>query len=126
MGGQHRHVIIAALALAATVSGVVAVSAPAAAGSHADDVAAYWTAERIAAAQPRDLVVDQRGLGYLRGRDHSLSPYGHTVAPALEQVGGAPASQPAARAKPASGDRTAPSISNRSPAAGATVGTQAT
>jgi hypothetical protein len=123
MGGHHRHVIVTALALAASVSGLAAVSAPAVAGSHADEVAAYWTPERVAAAQPRDLVVDQRGLGYLRGRDHSLSPYGHSIAPGLTQVGGVPASQPVARAKPP-GDSTAPTISNRSPAGGATVGAQ--
>jgi len=125
MGGHHRHVIVGALALAASVSSVVAVSAPAAAGSHADEVVAYWTPERVAAAQPRDLVVDQRGLGYLRGRDHSLTPYGHSVAPELVQVGGVPASQPVARAKPV-GDTTAPTITNLAPASGATIGTQAT
>ena len=30
--------------------------------------------------QPRDLVIDQRGLGYLRGADGGLTPYGHSVA----------------------------------------------
>jgi hypothetical protein len=124
MGGKHHQLLVAALALAASISGLAAVSTPAAAGSHADEVAAYWTPERVAAAQPRDLVVDQRGLGYLRGRDHSLSPYGHSIAPGLVQAGGVPASQPVARAKPPTGDTTAPTISNRSPAAGATVGTQ--
>lgn len=32
------------------------------------------------AVQPMDLVIDQRGLGYLRGTDGSLTPYGHSVA----------------------------------------------
>jgi hypothetical protein len=40
----------------------------------------YWTPERVAAAQPRDLVIDARGLGYLRRANGSLSPYGHSVA----------------------------------------------
>lgn len=41
---------------------------------------AYWTDERVAAAMPRDLVIDHRGLGYLRSADGALSPYGHSVA----------------------------------------------
>lgn len=33
-----------------------------------------------ASVQPRDLVVDQRGLGYLRAADGTLTPHGHSVA----------------------------------------------
>ena len=39
----------------------------------------YWTSERVAAAQPRDLVIDERGLGYLRRSNGSMSPDGTTV-----------------------------------------------
>lgn len=39
-------------------------------------VVAYWTPERLAAAQPRDLVVDEKGQWYLRGRGGKLTPYG--------------------------------------------------
>ena len=81
-------------------------------------VAAYWTAERRAAAIPRDLVIDERGLGYLRKPDGSLEPYGHSVAAAAKD-----GQQP--RAKPV-GDTTPPSISNFSPANGATIGASAT
>ena len=42
-------------------------------------IKAFWTAERIASAQPRDLVVDQRGLWYLKGRQGKLTPYGHST-----------------------------------------------
>ncbi|TNG00113.1 MAG: hypothetical protein EP297_04335, partial [Gammaproteobacteria bacterium] len=38
---------------------------------HADKrrVIEHWTPERMAAAIPRDLVIDERGLGYLRRPD---------------------------------------------------------
>src|SRR5688572_22232953 len=67
----------------------------------------HWTPERRAAAIPRDLVIDERGLGYLRGRNGELTPHGHNVPAQL-----------AAGVK----DTIPPSISGMSPAAGATVG----
>ncbi len=45
------------------------------------EVVGYWTPQRMAAAVPRDLVLDQRGLGYLRRPNGSLEPYGHSIAP---------------------------------------------
>lgn len=76
----------------------------------------YWTSERRAAAQPRDLVIDRRGLGYLRRADGSLQPYGHQVEAQAT---------PSPRAKPGGGggnDTEAPVISGLDPAAGATIG----
>ena len=70
----------------------------------------HWTPERRAAAIPRDLVIDERGLGYLRAPGNQLVPYGHNVA---------------ARAAPVK-DSTPPSVSGMSPANGATIGASAT
>ena len=72
------------LALAgAMMATVVFVAAPANAASDKADkrkaVIDYWTPERRAAAQPRDMVVDHRGLGFLRRSDGSLQPYGHRI-----------------------------------------------
>ncbi len=71
----------------------------------------YWTAERRAAAVPRDLIIDERGLGYLRGRDGSLKPYGHQIEAA---------NAPTPRAKPdgtgGNSDSEPPAISNLDPA----------
>lgn len=39
----------------------------------------HWSVERQRAAIPRDLVIDHRGLGYLKGKGGVLIPYGHTV-----------------------------------------------
>jgi hypothetical protein len=77
----------------------------------------YWTKARRDGAIPRDLVIDERGLGYLRKPDGSLEPYGHSVAAANRPV---PAS------KPIAGDSTPPVISEMTPANGATIGTSAT
>ena len=68
----------------------------------------------MATAIPRDLRIDERGYGYLRRPDGTLQPYGHTTAPLAK-----PAS-PQPMAKPG-GDTTAPVISNRDPAQGATI-----
>jgi hypothetical protein len=84
-------------------------------GAKRQAVIDYWTPARRAAAQPRDLVVDHRGLGYLRRADGSLRPHGHQVASVAAQ-------QPTPQAKPVGGgDTTPPSISNMDPN-GATIG----
>jgi len=127
MGGKHRYLLVAALGAATILSSAAVISAPAAAdqgGNQADDLAGYWTPERVASAQPRDLVVDGRGLGYMRGRGGALTPYGHSVAPRLEQVDtGRPARPSTTAGKPGS-DSTPPSIGTRSPANGAAIGAQ--
>ncbi len=82
-------------------------------------VADYWTGERRAKAVPRDLVIDPRGLGYLRRADGSLQPYGHNVA-----AQASPANPtPSPFGKPSgSGDTAAPTISGTDPQANATIG----
>lgn len=79
----------------------------------------HWTSERRAAAIPRDLVIDPRGLGYLRGRDGVLHPYGHNVAAELSQR--EPSPSPLAKPSGGKGDTTPPSISNMDPAAGVSI-----
>ena len=90
-------------------------------GAQRQAVFDHWTAERRAAAIPRDLRVDPRGLGYLRRPDGSLVPYGHQVAAETRAT-------PTPMARPGSGgdDTEAPQISGLDPAAGATIGTSYT
>lgn len=114
-----RH--IKAATLAACSAGLVlhlgqSVAAPPADSPGAEHarIVAYWTKERVAAAIPRDLRIDERGYGYLRHPNGSLKPYGHMIA-----AQGKPTS-PQPMAKPG-GDNIAPSISNRDPAQGATI-----
>lgn len=75
----------------------------------------HWTKERRANAIPRDLVIDSRGLGYLRKLDGSLQPYGHQVA--------AEAGVGSLKGKPSGdGDTTPPAITNMDPGEGAEIG----
>ena len=73
----------------------------------------HWTPDRRAAATPRDLFIDPRGLAYISGPGNSLVPHGHSVA--FEHGNGA-----SPNAAPG-GDSTPPSVSNMNPASGATV-----
>lgn len=119
--------VVCAVALVAGVAASGAIPAGAEQRAPGDGRPAdHWTTDRIAAAIPRDLVVDPRGLGYLRGRDGSLSPYGHAVAAERSSLRAQPtAGSPAeAGATPsaAAADTTAPSISAMDPGPGDTIG----
>ena len=113
-------VVTAFAASAVAVSSAASANKPSDAGPPADSDA-YWTPERVASAQPRDLVIDQRGLGYLKRADGSLDPYGHSVRSQpteLTQVSSGarlPMGQPSAEADEAT------NFSNPSPS-GTTVG----
>lgn len=83
----------------------------------------YWTPERRANAIPRDLVIDPRGLGYLRRPDGTLVPYGHNIAAQLPSTNQSvsPFAKPSGGAGSGSSDTTPPQISNMDPD-GITIG----
>jgi hypothetical protein len=107
-------------------------AAPADRADRVGQVAVHWTAARRAAATPRDLVLDQRGLGYLRRADGSLTAHGHTRAaqPPSLQASTPAGAQPAPAVRPSANgpgggggdDRTPPTVSGMDPAAGVTIG----
>jgi hypothetical protein len=107
-----------AVLLAGTMGSVQAAPPPAAPGQGAEHarIVEHWTPARRAAAIPRDLVIDERGYGYLKLPNGALQPYGHTVA----AVG---AQRP--MAKPGTGDGTGPTVTSLDPDVGATVTTTA-
>jgi len=43
----------------------------------------HWTADRIAAAETRDMVIDHRGKAFIRGKRGALRSYGHNFRPEL-------------------------------------------
>lgn len=108
-----------AVLLAGAVGAVQAAPPAAGPGQGADHarIVEHWTPARRAAAIPRDLVIDERGYGYLKLPGGSLQPYGHSVAAA--------AGSQRPMAKPGTGDVTGPSINNLDPGTGVTVTTTA-
>ena len=117
---------VAALLVGATSVGAQAGPSAAAPGSGAteDRGASYWTPARRAAAQPRDLVVDERGLGYLKQANGTLEPYGHSIAASSTPVRAtAPAGSERPQARPPSnGDGAAPAVTDVSPTGDALIG----
>jgi hypothetical protein len=93
-----------AVLLAGAMGSVHAASPPAAPGQGAEHarIVEHWTPARRAAAIPRDLVIDERGYGYLKLPNGALQPYGHTVAAATG------VQRP--MAKPGSGDASGPTV----------------
>ncbi|MGI9577561.1 MAG: trypsin-like serine peptidase [Microthrixaceae bacterium] len=119
-GPTVRLLVVAALgASALLVSSAASAGKPTNAG-RPDDVAAYWTPQRVAAAQPRDLVIDSRGLGYDRSPNGSLTPHGHSTPARLEQV---VLDRQAPTKKPSGGgnDTTPPLVTHIAPSTGATI-----
>jgi hypothetical protein len=112
--------VIACLAALVAVAAGPAVAAPNNVDAEHRRVVEHWTPARRAAAIPRDLVRDARGLGYLRRVDGSLMAYGRAGGDQLTSKNPVPVPQ----GKPGGGgsDSTPPTISNRSPANGATIG----
>lgn len=114
------------------VVGALAISTPVGsstpeptAGAH-NAVVAHWTPARIDAAAPRDFAVDRRGLSYLKKKDGSLEPHGHSR-PQLYATTIPSQPAPAARGiPPTAADVTGPVVTALSPAAGATIGASAT
>jgi hypothetical protein len=74
------------------------------------NIVSHWSKERRTQAIPRDMVIDKRGLGYLRLPNGNLRPHGHTVsALEIDQRRGKPSSNT---------DTTPPVIHSVSPADG--------
>lgn len=119
-----RRFLAVALALAFGVGMVGIAGAQERQPSDKTDAFEYWTSERVAAASPRDLVIDDRGLGYLRSADGGLEPHGHSVAAAVRPLQSLPVTglerepQVAAGASPLA----APVVESMSPSSGETIG----
>lgn len=120
--------VTVSLALAVVAGGAASVPHREGPDDRARGVRDSWTPAAVAAAQPRELVVDAHGRGYLRRADGELVPHGHHGPPAATPLRAVPTSRP--DGDPAAGDprgrpafdTDAPEVTDRDPAAGATVG----
>ncbi|TNE81130.1 MAG: hypothetical protein EP334_02600 [Gammaproteobacteria bacterium] len=113
--------IAACLGIVSSIGSIT--SAHAEPSARAASVIEHWTATRRAQAIPRDLAIDERGLGYLRKPNGTLVPYGHNIAATQHLLKAETADSPAPKGKPSGGsDTTPPSISNMDPGNGATIG----
>ena len=114
--------VITAGAFALAAQGQAGPGEKAQPNARAQGVFNHWTQERIDSAVPRDLVMDHRGLAYVRGENGRLNAYGHNKPYVLKVNAVKPAPSPQAK-PPSNDDTTPPTISSRSPADGATIGT---
>lgn len=91
-------------------------------------VIVHWSAARRALAIPRDLVIDERGLGYRRRPDGTLQPHGHDTPAKTSQTGQSVSPFAAGGNKRGGGggkksrDSTPPTITDMNPPEGATIG----
>ena len=77
---------IARFATVALLVGSVGVATGVGVAAPPDELPGPPSTGAIADAQPRDLVIDKRGLGYLRSASGELTPYGHSVAAANRPI----------------------------------------
>lgn len=118
------------------MSALLSVSAMAQAAQESDDrsqpnrktqdVAAFWTQERLDSAISRDLFIDHSGLGYIRDAQGGFKPHGHTTKYVLKRNAVVAAEResrdrPNPRRRPR--DVVAPIIEDLSPAHDASIGT---
>ena len=124
--------ILGSLALAFLFVGTGAAISASGNGGKPDPaaVAAHWSSERRAQAQPRDLVFDERGLAYLRLKGGALQPYGHATPARTPSLKAGAVRMPTPAGKPGGGggtaDTTKPVISEMNPSSGATIGSEYT
>ena len=119
------HILIAGSAMALTLSLATAAQAQQP-DERAKGVFKHWTADRIAGAEPRDLVIDHRGKGYIKGKNGKLTPHGHGDAPELTSPDSRVLKGAIKLNEQETRDNQAPTVTSRSPADGATIGASQT
>jgi len=114
--------LLAGTSLALTLSLASTAQAQNGPSDRADKVFKHWTAERIAGAEPRDMVIDHRGLGYIKGKNGKLTAHGHANAPELTSPDSRVAKGAIKLDDQQTMDNQPPTVTSRSPADGATIG----
>ena len=126
-----KSLFVVAAVLAATIGISGAAGADPAAPVASDNrnnaaVFDYWTADRIASAVPRDLVIAENGLGYLKGANGELTPHGHNISAPIPQVRALPMVGAQEPPQASGAEPMLVTFSDMSPAEGETVTSPAT
>jgi len=106
----HRRNLIVEFFLLFIVLLVISLPAQAGGAVHKAKVIEHWTPERMNTAQPRDFFLDKKGKAYMGSRQHGFAAYDQAV------------KGQAVQGQETAADTSAPDISNRFPADGATIG----
>ena len=126
-----KSLFVVAAVLAATIGISGAAGADPAAPVASDNrnnaaVFDYWTADRIASAVPRDLVIAENGLGYQKGANGELTPHGHNISAPIPQVRALPMVGAQEPPQASGAEPMLVTFSDMSPAEGETVTSPAT
>ena len=120
-----KHILIAGSGIALSMSLATAAQAKEP-SERAKGVFKHWTADRIASAEPRDLVIDHRGKGYIKGKNGKLKPHGHSDEPELTSPDSRRVKNNTKLDDRETRDNLAPTVTSRTPADGATIGSSQT
>ena len=123
---KFNKLLLAGTSLAMTISLTSVAQAQSAPSERADKILKHWTADKIAAAEPRDMVIDHRGLGYIKGKKGKLTPYGHSNKPELTSPDSKRSIGASKLGDQVTQDNQAPTVTSRTPADGATIGASQT
>ena len=119
-----RKFLLAGTTLTLTLTLTSLAHAQAGPSDRADKVLKHWTADRINAAEPRDMLIDHRGKAYIRGKKGKLTPHGHNIKSELtadtKRVNNKTADDQVTQ------DNLAPTVTSRTPANGAVIGASQT
>ena len=122
---NFKHVLLAGSGIALSMTLATAAQANEA-NERAQKVFKHWTADRIANAEPRDMVIDHRGKAYTRGKKGKLTPHGHSTKSELTSPDSRVVRGAVKIDDRETRDNQAPVVTSRSPADGATIGSSQT
>lgn len=122
---KFNKLLLAGTALSISIATTTLAQAQNGPNERAEKILKHWTAERINAAEPRDMLIDHRGKAYIRGKKGELTPHGHQIKSELT-ANTKRISSNANQNDQVTQDSLAPTVTSRTPANNATIGASQT